>query len=60
MGDEEFYLKATNEVEAGKKDPALWAKVMAIADGDQKRAKHEYIKITGCAACKERRERQTP
>ena len=45
MGDEEFYLKATNEVEAGKKDPALWAKVMAIADGDQKRAKYEYIKL---------------
>ena len=45
MGDEELYLKATNEVEGASKDPALWAKAMALADGDQDKAKYQYIKL---------------
>ena len=45
MGDEELYLKATNEVEGDSKDPALWAKAMALTDGDQDKAKYQYIKL---------------
>jgi hypothetical protein len=44
MNDEELYLKATNEVEGDSKDPALWAKAMALTGGDQDKAKYEYIK----------------
>ena len=45
MGDEELYLEATTEVEGDKKDPALWAKVMALTEGDQDKAKYKYIKL---------------
>ena len=45
MNDEELYLKATNEVEGDSKDPALWAKAMALVDGDQDKAKYQYIKL---------------
>jgi len=45
MNDEELYLKATNEVEGDSKDPALWAKAMVLAGGDQDKAKYEYIKL---------------
>ena len=44
MGDEELYLKATNEVESGKSDAALWAKAMAISNGNHENAKYKYIK----------------
>lgn len=45
MNDEMLYLKATNEVEGENKDPALWAKVMTLSDGDQDKAKYQYIKL---------------
>jgi len=45
MNDEELYLKATNEVQGDSKDPGLWAKAMVLADGDQDKAKYEYIKL---------------
>ena len=45
MGDEGLYLKATNEVKGDSQDPALWAKAMAIAEGDQDKAKYQYIKL---------------
>ena len=45
MGDEELYLKATNEVESGINDAALWAKALALAEGDQEKAKYQYIKL---------------
>lgn len=45
MSDEDLYLEATNEVEEDKKDPALWAKVMALTEGDQDKAKYKYIKL---------------
>lgn len=45
MGDENLYLEATKEVESGKRDPALWAKVLALAEGAQDKAKYQYIKL---------------
>lgn len=45
MNDEELYLEATNEAEADRKNPALWAKVMALSEGDQEKAKYQYIKL---------------
>ncbi len=45
MGDEALYLKATNEVESGKNDAALWAKALTLAEGNQEKAKYQYIKL---------------
>lgn len=45
MNDEKLYLDATNEAEGKNRNAALWAKVMALSDGDQKKAKYSYIKI---------------
>ncbi len=45
MNDEEYYLKATNEVNGEGKQPALWAKVMALSEGDNEKAKYKYIKL---------------
>ena len=43
--DEELYLQATQEVEDEVIDAALWAKSMALAEGDTKIAKYKYIKL---------------
>ena len=45
MGDEELYLKATNEVESGKNDAALWAKALTLTEGNLEKAKYQYIKL---------------
>ncbi len=45
MSDEELYLEATREVEGEDKNPALWAKVMALSEGDHDKAKYQYIKL---------------
>lgn len=45
MEDEEFYLRATNEVESDQKNQALWAKVLTLTDGDFEKAKYQYIKL---------------
>ena len=45
MNDEDLYLEATNEVEGETKSPSLWAKVMALSEGDEVKAKYKYIKI---------------
>jgi hypothetical protein len=45
MSDEELYLEATCEVEGDDKNLALWAKVMALSEGDQEKAKYQYIKL---------------
>ena len=44
MEDKEIYLEATKEVEGENRDPALWAKAMALCDGDTGKAKYEYIR----------------
>ncbi len=43
--DEELYLQATQEVENEVIDAALWAKSMALAEGDTKIVKYKYIKL---------------
>jgi len=43
IDDAEFYLTATKEVESKDRDEALWAKYMAINEGDEKKAKYSYI-----------------
>ena len=43
MNNEELYLEATNEVNEDNKQPALWAKVMTLAEGDENKAKYQYI-----------------
>ena len=45
MNDEELYLKATNEVDAGEQHPAIWAKAVAVMNGDHEKAKYEYIRL---------------
>jgi len=45
VSDEEFYLTATNEVEAENKKLDLWAKAMALSEGDEEKAKYKYIKL---------------
>ncbi len=45
MIDEEFYLIATTEVDGEQRQPALWGKVMALSEGDQDKAKYQYIKL---------------
>lgn len=45
MSDEQLYLSATKEVQGEKKDPAIWAKAVALAEGDLEKAKYRYIKL---------------
>ena len=45
MNDEEFYLEATNEVDESNQNPAIWAKALALTEGDKEKAKYEYIKL---------------
>ena len=44
IDDTEFYLTGTKEAEGKDRDEALWAKCMAISEGDEKKAKYGYIK----------------
>ncbi len=41
--DSEFYLQATQETDDDNENPALWAKAMAICEGDEGKAKYKYI-----------------
>ena len=45
MNDEQLYLDATQEVDSGTQAPALWAKAMALAEGDEKKAMYRYIAL---------------
>lgn len=54
-GDEAFYLEATEEVESDRKAPALWAKALALNEGNQDKAKYYYIRLRV-----EQMERQVP
>ena len=44
-GDELFYLAATEEVDGDQRQPGLWAKVMALNAGDERRARFHYIRL---------------
>ena len=43
--DKQLYLDATQEVDNGTPDPALWAMAMALAEGDEEKAKYRYIAL---------------
>ena len=43
--DEQLYLEATQEVDNETPDPALWAKAMALAEGDEGKAKCRHITL---------------
>jgi len=45
MSDEELYLVATSEVDSETLSPALWAKVIALSEGDIVKAKYHYIRL---------------
>ena len=45
MSDEEYFLQATNEVDEYRQNSALWAKAVALSDGDKEKAKYKYIKL---------------
>jgi hypothetical protein len=40
-----FYAMAWEEIEAGKKDKATWAKAFALAEGVEEKAKATYISL---------------
>lgn len=43
--DEHLYLEASNEVDGGRQDIGLWIKAMTMENGDEKKAKYQYIKL---------------
>ena len=43
--DEDLYLKASQEVEAGTPQAALWAKALTVERGDKEKAKFSYIEM---------------
>ena len=45
MNDEQLHREAMQEVDSGIKAPALWAKVMALAEGDEEKARCRYITL---------------
>ena len=45
--DKQLYLDATQEVDNGTPDPALWAKAMVLAEGDEEKARCHYIALRG-------------
>lgn len=45
MKDEEFYLEATKELDENRVIPALWAKSLALTEGDAIKARFTYIKL---------------
>jgi len=42
--DNQFYLDAVTEFEGKNRDPALWAKCVTLAEGDEEKAKYQYLK----------------
>jgi len=45
INDKQLYIEVTQEVDSGTKDPALWAKAVTLAEGDEEKAKYRYITL---------------
>jgi hypothetical protein len=45
MKDDHLYVEVTKEVTDGKIDPALWAKAVAKAFGDEEKGKYVYVNL---------------
>ncbi len=58
--DNDFYLEATEEVESNNQKPALWAKAMAICEGDEGKAKYKYINFRVDELTNAAKQRATP
>lgn len=43
INEDNLYLQATQEVDENNQDKALWAKCMALCEGDESKAKYKYI-----------------
>ena len=43
--EEKLYELVSKEIESGQKRAGLWAKAIAISDGDEEKTKAEYIKL---------------
>ncbi|HNP36501.1 MAG TPA: hypothetical protein PKK10_11670 [Woeseiaceae bacterium] len=44
MDNDQYYLTATKEFESRSRIAAKWAKVLAICEGDERKAKYRYIR----------------
>ena len=45
MVEEQLYSQALNELESGVRRDGLWAKALAASEGDEARAKAQYISL---------------
>jgi hypothetical protein len=45
MSDEKYFLLATQEFDSNNTDQAIWAKAMALSEGDNAKAKWKYISL---------------
>ena len=43
--DEHLYLEASQELDSGRQNPALWVKAMTLALGDEDEARYRYIAL---------------
>jgi len=43
--EERLYAQVVKEIEAGQRRDGLWAKALTLSNGDENRAKAEYIKL---------------
>ena len=45
QGDEQYYLEATEELDSGEIDDAMWVKAMTLSQGDEIKARYQYIEL---------------
>ena len=45
MTEEDAYIEALNELQKNKTIPGVWAKAMAFSEGDERKAKANYMKF---------------
>jgi hypothetical protein len=45
QGDEQYYLEATEELDSGEIDDAMWAKAMTLSQGNETKARYQYIEL---------------
>ena len=58
MEDERYYDMVLEELKRGEKREGLWLKALTVADGDQTKAKTEYVRLRVAQLVEENREEQ--
>ena len=48
----QLYAQVSAEIEQGQKEPGVWAKAFADAEGDEQKAKAIYIELMLCNLCR--------